>query len=429
MLHKVLLIWGALLVSVMAEVKLSVLTFNIWDLFVAHDRRLRMRAILDELLHPTEHGAIRSHDIIAFQEMWDPSTYRLFKRALSDALPYSQYYNHGSLGSGLAIFSRHPILRINFKEFSLNGHPDRIADGDWFVTKGVAYAQIQHPKMLLDVFTTHLIADYSDHRGTEGDHYHAHRIAQAYELMDFVNIHLGGGAALLMGDFNFEMTSVEWRAFLKKHSAMKSVYDGMRPADIPCTCNCPNNGYSHSKAVPITIDQIVYSFESLRMTLLDVAFTEDLWLRLKKKSLDEYENVPKSFSDHFGVAAEFTLLDKQPNLQSQSQRIFSGAEAIGEAIDILRKETRFSKQSVFVRWIYSWASIIMMIIIMITLYYLYNFESRPKVPFYILLILLPLVTTALLFNLTLVNLHFPREAAYLEQFITELTYLSNHHHQ
>jgi sphingomyelin phosphodiesterase 2 len=129
----------------MSQVKLSVLTFNIWDLFVAQHRNWRMRAIVEELRSPTYDGAVRYHDIVAFQEMWSTETYRYFCSHLRDILPYSHYFDRGALGSGLAIFSKYPITQVHFKAFSLNGQPDRILDGDWFATKGVGHARIQHP--------------------------------------------------------------------------------------------------------------------------------------------------------------------------------------------------------------------------------------------------------------------------------------------
>ena len=66
--------------------------------------------------------------------------------------------NHsGALGSGLALFSRFPIVSTSIHPYSLNGSPVDVASGDWFVGKAAASIVVTHPILKeLEIFNTHV---------------------------------------------------------------------------------------------------------------------------------------------------------------------------------------------------------------------------------------------------------------------------------
>jgi hypothetical protein len=63
----------------------------------------------------------------------------------------------GTLGSGLVLMSRFPILSSAYLKFTLAGRPLKIFQGDYYVGKGCGSVCIDHPDIgLVDVFTTHV---------------------------------------------------------------------------------------------------------------------------------------------------------------------------------------------------------------------------------------------------------------------------------
>lgn len=64
--------------------------------------------------------------------------------------------NSGTLGSGLAILSRFPILSSSYLKFTLAGRPLKVLQGDFYVGKGCGSICIDHPDIgLMDIYTTH----------------------------------------------------------------------------------------------------------------------------------------------------------------------------------------------------------------------------------------------------------------------------------
>jgi hypothetical protein len=67
----------------------------------------------------------------------------------------------GALGSGLALFSRFPILSASLHPYSLNGSPIDVIGGDWFVGKAAASIVISHPSLgEVEVFNTHVESSF-----------------------------------------------------------------------------------------------------------------------------------------------------------------------------------------------------------------------------------------------------------------------------
>lgn len=63
----------------------------------------------------------------------------------------------GALGSGLAIFTRYPLLSAQVLPFDLSGTPQQAFAGDFFVNKAAGKVVVQHPLLgELEIWTTHV---------------------------------------------------------------------------------------------------------------------------------------------------------------------------------------------------------------------------------------------------------------------------------
>lgn len=62
----------------------------------------------------------------------------------------------GVIGSGLAVFSRHPIIEVSCRRFSVNGKPQRIFHGDYLGGKAIGLCRIRHPAGTVDFYNTHV---------------------------------------------------------------------------------------------------------------------------------------------------------------------------------------------------------------------------------------------------------------------------------
>jgi len=111
---------------------------------------IRMRALGEKL-------STCEYDIICLQELWVYEVYLYLQNKVRHYASHAHFFHGGFLGSGLAIFSRWPIVSTSMYPFRLNGRPSAIWRGDWYAGKGVATAVVSHPSgQLIEVFTTHV---------------------------------------------------------------------------------------------------------------------------------------------------------------------------------------------------------------------------------------------------------------------------------
>lgn len=190
-----------------------VATFNVWGLIIAKNRAQRIDAIARYFSKNP-----RDLEVVALQELWVMEDYRTLKAALSLAFPYSHYFDSGVVGSGLAIFSRYPIVDSWWLGFTATGKPQRIFDGDWYAGKGIGAVRIRHPRAgSVDIFDTHLIADYSPN-DYDSDWYKAHRATQLYELVRHVDRTSSPGAfTIVLGDFNTQPIEDAYMSLIRSH--------------------------------------------------------------------------------------------------------------------------------------------------------------------------------------------------------------------
>lgn len=143
---------------------------------ISKDRPRRLRAIANLLSNPTPST---SYDIVCLQELWVHSEFISFRDTVESVYPYSRFFHTGALGSGLAIFSKFPILESQALPYHLSGEPSKPVDGDFFVNKAAARVTLKVEGWgEVEVWDTHM------HAAGEGgpETRQAHRISQAWQL-------------------------------------------------------------------------------------------------------------------------------------------------------------------------------------------------------------------------------------------------------
>eukprot|EP00058_Branchiostoma_floridae_P003860 XP_002589348.1 hypothetical protein BRAFLDRAFT_77801 [Branchiostoma floridae] len=89
---------------------------------------------------------------------------------------------HGWNGSGVCVFSKHPIVDVYQYRFTLNGHAHKLLHADWYGGKLVGLCRIQYAGTEINFYASHTHAEYNP----DNDEYKAHRVSQAFELSQFI---------------------------------------------------------------------------------------------------------------------------------------------------------------------------------------------------------------------------------------------------
>lgn len=278
--------------------KLKVLTLNCWGVFVpsgSQHRNERISAIAEEL-------SKGEYDIAILQEIWLQSDYDKLCMKILPVMPYTHYFHSGVFGTGVCIFSKHLIYSTFHHRFTLNGFAHKIFQGDWFGGKSVGLARIQVGELRVNIYGTHLHAQYDD----EVDEHEAHRAIQGLQLSQFIQ-HTSDGCDLIIlgGDFNFRPDQLGYR-LIRYGSNLDDAWISRRTKaqtdDNETTCDRPDNPYTVSSAPAqhpngIRLDYIMYRANAG----VDVA-CEQCQLTMRKIPDTSYH-----YSDHEGVAALFTV--------------------------------------------------------------------------------------------------------------------------
>jgi endonuclease/exonuclease/phosphatase family metal-dependent hydrolase len=181
---------------------LTVVTFNVQDLFIASRRKQRMRAIGRRL------GELRP-DFIGLQEAFDGGHREQLEAELErvSGLSYEhRYFPSGVMGSGLHVLTPHRIERASFWRYSRNGAWYQVRHGDFYAGKGAAMVRLGIDGIgSVDCFNTHCIASYP------GAPYRDDRAVQLQELAAFVEAEATTPApAIVLGDLNASISSPEY---------------------------------------------------------------------------------------------------------------------------------------------------------------------------------------------------------------------------
>ena len=127
----------------------------------------------------------REEDVVLFQEVWS------FHDELRDGMSNAAYCHYiistRSAGSGLAIFSKYPIIKQDYRDwFDAFGKgesmsPEQSNFEAFFADKGVLYAKILKDDTPIHVFNMHTNSD------TNGDH-HDVRVGQFRMVRNFIDL-------------------------------------------------------------------------------------------------------------------------------------------------------------------------------------------------------------------------------------------------
>jgi sphingomyelin phosphodiesterase 2 len=129
---------------------LKVLTLNCWGIrYLSKDISYRYKELCKVLLND-------QYDIVALQEVWSQNDYFKLKSKLKPKYSYSHYYYSGCIGSGLAVFSRLPIIDVLQNRFSLNGSAYKLQHGDWLGGKCIGLAKVKYYQKIINVYITHV---------------------------------------------------------------------------------------------------------------------------------------------------------------------------------------------------------------------------------------------------------------------------------
>lgn len=157
----------------------------------------------------------------------------------------------------MIIMSRYPITETLYRKFVINGKPHKIHHGDYYAHKGVGLARILTPVGMIDVYNTHLHASYVDyikfkHLPNVFDEYLSHRVAQAFELAQFVRSTAHNPLAILAGDMNSIPSSVS----IKCIKAITGFTDAH--AEELLTFGTLDNTFGANKYIEQKLDYIYY---------------------------------------------------------------------------------------------------------------------------------------------------------------------------
>jgi len=274
--------------------RIRVLTYNIWGVFVAPNRKARAEQIGKEI-------ARLNPDIIGFQEAFNKEHRQLILEGLEASgwgKPYQVYFKKW-YGTGVWMVSRYPIEEKKIYHYPVNGYP---LNSDFYARKGVGYIRVRTPWGPLDFFNTHLIAryrpEYINGKLIEEDRLKTDRLLQAEAISRFiqsVNQASGVRSLVAVGDFNSPPILLEYQ-LLVRLSGLRNVVDEVGLKDCPA-----------SKKIcqpELRIDHIFYQNYSAS----EGFYLKPLWAKVVLNQPVKTRKGKMLLSDHKGLMVEFSVL-------------------------------------------------------------------------------------------------------------------------
>eukprot|EP00758_Cryptobia_borreli_P018237 Tbor_TRINITY_DN6611_c0_g1::TRINITY_DN6611_c0_g1_i1::g.3052::m.3052/K12351/SMPD2; sphingomyelin phosphodiesterase 2 len=374
---------------------ISALSYNVWAIFNAKDVDHRIEYMSREKLH--------HFDILCVQELWQESHYDLILSGLRsrDSRFDGRWGRTNLIGSGMAIFSRFPILSMQVFGYPVRGCTENIHHGEIFAGKGVMVGVVQvSVDQTLMVYNTHMVAQfekYSNLKSYEEEEYAAIRLCQAAHLANIIQATSRPTDSLMIcGDFNASPESPEMQLLIGVMSCCK---DSMSPIRAMNPNNKENHTYSLSNIynssstsyfqllnlmedMPVQLDHILLRdgkgshfhlkpfINEVAESLPDSLKSQDSQMKFYGINPDHrvsattksegvvvftrndevsYPKIPSKktpLSDHWGVAARFTI-ERSPAEISQQEGLImtSKVEAITFARDVIQnRANRFRKE-------------------------------------------------------------------------------------
>ncbi|XP_066103960.1 sphingomyelin phosphodiesterase 2 isoform X1 [Saccopteryx bilineata] len=244
------------------SLRLRVFNLNCWGIpYLSKHLADRMKRLGDFLNRESFDLALLEEMSSLPPQVWSEQDFQYLRQRLLPTYPAAHYFRSGIIGSGLCVFSKHPIQEFTQHVYTLNGYPYMIHHGDWFCGKAVGLLVLHLSGLVLNVYVTHLHAEYNRQK----DIYLAHRVAQAWELAHFIH-HTSKKAdvVLLCGDLNMHPKDLGFR-LLKEWTGLHDAYLETRDfkgSEEGCTM-VPENCYVNQQELEpfpygIRIDYVLY---------------------------------------------------------------------------------------------------------------------------------------------------------------------------
>ncbi|KAG3213510.1 hypothetical protein PC129_g15550 [Phytophthora cactorum] len=244
------------------HVKLRVLSLNAWGLPVAPKCTERAAEIASAISSDFE--------LVVLQEIWHLRERNLvISKAQNNGFHYYHYFNPAvgfpfpmgadSFGTGLLVLSKFPISSALYHSFSLSGRPYALHESDFVANKGVGLLRVETPAGQIDVYVTHLLANYNvGGKPGPGDFYRGHRTGQSYDLTQFISATNRNNLTIVCGDFNSSPDCLELRV-PKQLLSLRDAYTDTNDED-GLTFASPENKYSHGEH-PMRMDYVMYKID------------------------------------------------------------------------------------------------------------------------------------------------------------------------
>uniref|UniRef100_A0AAV1U174 Endonuclease/exonuclease/phosphatase domain-containing protein n=1 Tax=Peronospora matthiolae TaxID=2874970 RepID=A0AAV1U174_9STRA len=295
------------------QVKLRVLSLNAWGLPVAPKCTERAVNIANAISN--------AYDLVVLQEIWHVRERNLIiAKAQKNGFHYYHYFNSAvgfpfpmgadSFGTGLLVLSTFPVSSALYHSFGLSGRPYALHESDFIANKGVGLLRVETPAGQIDVYATHLLANYNS-RGEPGpgDFYQSHRVGQSYELTQFILATSRSDLTIVCGDFNSSPDCLELKV-PRQLLCLRDAYTDTNDDENGLTFASPDNKYSHGEH-PMRMDYVMYRINRQHER-------ESNWHLVKSSIFKEFfidargDTTP--LSDHFGVSAEFVFSEARPHI-------------------------------------------------------------------------------------------------------------------
>ncbi|XP_062590000.1 putative neutral sphingomyelinase [Saccostrea cucullata] len=291
-----------------AKFSLQVLTLNCWGVpvpFACKYRKERFQAIAEEI------GKGR-YDIVILQEVWTESDFKLLQQHILKVMPYSHYFQSGTIGSGVCVFSKLIIEDSFYHLFPLNGYFHKVQHGDWFGGKGLGLCRVTFQGLSFNIYCTHLHAEYD----MASDEYIAHRVAQAFDMSQFIKYTSESCDVVIVGgDFNLRPSDLGYKlimtngnlhdCWLAKNEENESGHTNERKDNSFSTHNV-----QRLEPVGRRLDYLLYKVN------------QGVEVEVSSCKLDfgKIPDKPYNYSDHEGVTALLQIQRKKDSGQSPDTR-------------------------------------------------------------------------------------------------------------
>lgn len=283
--------------------KLKVLTFNIWGIFNAKHRVVRIKAIAEKI-------AEIDPDILAIEEAFAYRHRRLLKKSLVKAgYPFEHWkYFQRAYGSGILLISKFPIEKVVWKPYVVNG---AWSDIEWLGGKGIAYFRLKTPWGPLDLFHTHAIARMTrifdeDGNYIEHDYNEVDRHIHMYQIDRFVRERRNaeGRSMIATGDFNVCPAMPEYK-LLMALTGFENSFDMLNPGENPSTYSRENMYVKYDSS---RIDHIFYkNYEGDRGFWVNPVLSR---IEMDGTFINPKTSERTNYSDHYGVYTEFEIISE-----------------------------------------------------------------------------------------------------------------------